>query len=125
MRCPRCGANLEQATPFCPHCGTQLQTQFLEGEVVDRPANAPRRPNPVAAAALAVIPGLGHLYAGAPWRGLMFFAGVIGPLVLGTDLDLTGIGAIVGVPLDAGGLGLWAINVIDAYRTARHRAADF
>jgi hypothetical protein len=125
MRCPRCGATLEQASPFCPQCGTQLSAQPLEGEVVEgapRPERSP--PNPVAAAALSIIPGLGHLYAGAPLRGILFFAGVVGPVVVGTDFDLTGIGALIGVPLDVGGLGLWALSAVDAFRTARQRAAD-
>jgi hypothetical protein len=41
--------------------------------------------------------------------------------VLGTELDLTVIGAAVGIPLDLTGLGLWAFCAYDAYRTARNR----
>jgi hypothetical protein len=64
------------------------------------------------------------VYAGAPKRGLLFFIGVLGPEVLGLELDLTVIGDLIGVPLGAGGLGLWAICAIDAFRTAKHRIAE-
>jgi hypothetical protein len=88
------------------------------------PEPGPRRHvNPWAAAALSIVPGLGHVYAGSPMRGLAFFAGVIGPEVLGTELDLTMIGDVIGVPLNLGGIGLWALCALDAYRTARHRNA--
>lgn len=79
--------------------------------------------NPWVAAALSVIPGLGHVYAGVPLRGLAFFAGVVGPEVLGTEMDLTLIGDVIGIPLNLGGIGLWAFCAFDAYRVARHRAA--
>src|SRR5881409_3595277 len=72
-------------------------------------------------ARLSIVPGLGHWYAGAPLKGLVFFAAIIGPLVVGTELDLTVVGAAVGIPLDIGGLGLWAFCAYDAYRTARNR----
>jgi zinc-ribbon domain len=123
--CPRCGRSLGEDTPFCPQCGAQLRAATVEGEVIDAgEARGPRRAvNPWAAAALSIIPGLGHVYAGAPLRGLFFFAGVVGPEVLGTELDLTVIGDVVGIPLNLGGLGLWAFCVFDAYRFARHRSA--
>jgi hypothetical protein len=54
-------------------------------------------------------------------KGLAFFAAIMAPAVLGTELDLTGIGALLGVPLDLGGIGLWAFCAFDAYRTARNR----
>src|SRR5437879_13237909 len=97
----------------------------MEGDVIDaKQAPAPTRgANPWAAAALSIIPGLGHVYAGAPLRGLAFFAGVVGPEVLGTELDLTVIGDAIGIPLNLGGIGLWAFCAIDAYRVARHRRA--
>ena len=41
--------------------------------------------------------------------------------VVGTELDMTVIGAALGIPLDLGGLGLWAFCAYDAYRTARQR----
>ena len=124
--CPRCGATLQDDTPFCPQCGAQLRPQPVVGDVIaPREVAASRRTaNPGTAAVLSIIPGLGHVYAGAPLRGLFFFAGVVGPEVIGTDLDLTVIGDAIGIPLNLGGLGLWAICVVDAYRTARRRAGS-
>jgi hypothetical protein len=91
--------------------------------VIDgKPRFAANRPvSPGRAARLSVIPGLGHWYAGAPLKGLAFFAAIVAPLVLGTELDLTVIGAPLGIPLDLGGFGLWAFCAYDAYRTARDR----
>jgi zinc-ribbon domain len=121
--CPRCRRQLTAETAFCPHCGAQLRVQPVTGEVIDGTKRFARnRPiDPGRAARLSVIPGLGHWYAGAPLKGLVFFAAIVGPLVLGTELDLSVIGAPLGIPLDLGGLGLWAYCAYDAYRTARRR----
>jgi zinc ribbon protein len=121
--CPRCRRSVAAEAAFCPHCGAQLQVQPLRGEIIDgRDRFARNRAiNPGRAARLSIIPGLGHWYAGARLKGLAFFAGIMTPLVIGTELDLTVIGAIVGIPLDLGGLGLWAFCAYDAYRTARRR----
>ena len=77
--------------------------------------------SPGRAARLSIIPGLGHWYAGAPFKGLVFFAAILGPLVLGTELDMSVIALPLGIPLDLGGVGLWAFCAYDAYRTARNR----
>jgi TM2 domain-containing membrane protein YozV len=71
------------------------------------------------AALLGLVPGLGHLYLGQVVRGvtLLGSAGLLE--VLGTDLDLSMIGAALGVPMELGGVGLVAYSVLDAYRTAR------
>ncbi|HVH64603.1 MAG TPA: hypothetical protein VM674_01100 [Candidatus Acidoferrum sp.] len=108
---------------FCSNCGAQLRVQPVHGQVIDGTKRfAKNRPiSPGRAARLSLIPGLGHLYAGAPLKGLAFFAAIIGPIVLGTELDLTAIGAAVGIPLDLGGLGLWAFCAFDAWRTAKNR----
>lgn len=120
--CPRCGVALTEDTPFCPHCGAQLRAQPVAGEVVESGTARGRRAiHPWRAAALSIIPGLGHVYAGHPLRGLAFFVGVISPEVLGTELDLTVIGDAIGIPLNVGGLGLWAFCALDAYRTAHRR----
>ena len=123
QRCPRCERSVAAEAAFCPHCGAQLRVQPVQGEIIDGTERFKKnRPlNPARAARLSIVPGLGHWYAGAPLKGLVFFAGVIGPLVIGTELDLTVVGAVVGVPLDIGGLGLWAFCAYDAYRTARNR----
>src|SRR5437588_8209298 len=121
--CPRCRRSVAAEAAFCPYCGTQLQAQPVRGEIIDGTDRFKKnRPiNPGRAARLSIIPGLGHWYAGAPVKGLAFFAAIMAPLVVGSELDLTVIGAAVGIPLDLGGLGLWAFCAYDAYRTARNR----
>ena len=122
-RCPRCERPVAAEAAFCQHCGAQLRTQPVQGEILDGTKRFARNKpiSPGRAARLSLIPGLGHWYAGAPVKGLAFFAAIIGPIVLGTELDLTVIGATLGIPLDLGGFGLWAFCAYDAYRTARKR----
>lgn len=123
QNCPRCRRPVSSEAAFCPNCGTQLQAQRVEGEVIDGTKRfaASRPVSPGRAARLSIIPGLGHWYAGAPVKGLAFFAAIVAPVVLGTELDMTVIGATLGIPLDLGGIGLWAFCAYDAYRTARNR----
>src|SRR5437867_12745784 len=97
--------------------------QPLRGEIIDgTPRFKKNRPlNPGRAARLSIVPGLGHWYAGAPLKGLAFFAALMGPLVGGAELGLPGGGAAGGIPLDLGGVGVWAFCAFDASRTARNR----
>ncbi|GAC1478148.1 MAG: hypothetical protein PVSMB9_00330 [Candidatus Dormibacteria bacterium] len=118
--CPRCHSSVAPGAAFCQKCGTQLRPQPVEGEVLESPPRSDsRRLDPGRAARLSIIPGLGHWYARAPLRGIAFFTAIVAPLVIGTDLDLTGIGLPLGIPVDMGGLGLWAYCAVDAYRTAK------
>jgi TM2 domain-containing membrane protein YozV len=77
-----------------------------------------------AAGLAALVPGLGHIYLGQYPKGLLYLAGAGGLTFLGFDLDLTVIGAAVGVPMELGALGLWAHGVVDAYRTAQRMETD-
>jgi hypothetical protein len=121
--CPRCRSSVAAEATFCPQCGNQLRVQPMTGEIIDGTKRfAKNRPiNPGRAARLSIIPGLGHWYAGAPVKGLAFFAAIVGPIVIGSELDLTVVGAALGIPLDLGGLALWGFCAYDAYRTARNR----
>jgi hypothetical protein len=76
------------------------------------------------AAALAVVPGLGHFYLGENKKGIAFLIGVGGLEFFGLDLDLSIIGALIGVPLEIGGGSLWVFSIVDAYRTARRLEAE-
>jgi hypothetical protein len=83
------------------------------------------RKSPLAAAALAIVPGLGHVYLGE-WRKAATFVGAAGLLeFFGFDLDLTAIGAVVGVPMEVGGVGLWLYSIFDAYHSARRLSGDY
>jgi TM2 domain-containing membrane protein YozV len=82
------------------------------------------RKNPWTAAALAVIPGCGHFYLGHNLKGIALLVGIGGFQLFDTSLDLTGIGALVGVPLEIGPAGLWLYSIVDAYRTAKRMEGD-
>jgi len=76
------------------------------------------------AVALAIVPGLGHFYLGENKKGIAFLVGVGGLEFFGLDLDLSIIGALIGVPLEIGGGSLWVFSIVDAYRTARRLEAE-
>ena len=77
------------------------------------------RKSPGLAAALAIVPGLGHFYLGHNVKGVSYLVGVGGLQFFGLDLDLSVIGAAIGVPMELGGAGLWLFSIVDAYRTAK------
>ena len=114
--CGRCGALLTNPSAPCPRCGSPASGRYYA------PVARPRK-SPGLAAALAVVPGLGHFYLGQNLKGLGFLVGIAGLQFFGFDLDLTVIGAAIGVPMELGGGGLWVFSIVDAYRTAKHMEA--
>src|SRR5260370_28061050 len=58
------------------------------------------RKSPALAAALAIVPGLGHFYLGHNLKGVAYLVGVGGLQFFGFDLDLSVIGAAIGVPME-------------------------
>ena len=113
--CGHCGGTLQHPGARCLRCGAAPS-----GGV----RNAERRPRPAVAAALAVIPGLGHFYLGQHAKGFLYLFGTGGLEFFGTDLDLTAVGLAFGVPMGLGGIGLYIHGIIDAYRTAKRMAAE-
>jgi TM2 domain-containing membrane protein YozV len=111
--CGTCGAVLANPNALCPRCGAQASGRYQK-RVIRRPKN------PLTAAALAVIPGCGHFYLGHNMKGIAFLIGIGGLEAFGLPLDLTVIGAAVGVPMELSGGALWLFSIVDAYRTARH-----
>jgi TM2 domain-containing membrane protein YozV len=111
--CGRCGAMLSNPMAPCPRCGAAASGSWQ----YTRPAS---RKDPRVAALLAVIPGMGHFYLGHNMKGVGFLAGILGMQFFGFDLDLSMIGAAIGVPLELGGGTLWVYSIVDAYRTAKH-----
>jgi len=71
-----------------------------------------------------VLPGCGHFYLGHNMKGLAYLLGIGGLQFFGLDLDLTAIGAVVGIPMELGGGTLWLFSIVDAYRTAKHMEAE-
>jgi TM2 domain-containing membrane protein YozV len=114
--CGNCGAPLTNPIAPCPRCGAPASGRY-QGAAVQR------RKNPLVAAALAIVPGCGHFYLGHNAKGLAYLLGIGGLQFVGFDLDLTVIGAAVGVPMELGGGGLWLFSIVDAYRTARSMQA--
>ena len=117
--CGRCGAHLANPAAPCPRCGAPASGAYQATAI-------PRsRKSPTLAAALAVLPGLGHFYLGQNVKGFAYLLGVFGLQFFGFDLDLTAIGAAVGVPMELGGAGLWVFSIVDAYRTGKRMEQNF
>jgi len=116
--CGRCGALLTNPNMPCPRCGAPASGAYQAA-----PAARQSRKSPGLAAALAIVPGLGHFYLGHNVKGVAYLVGIGGLQFFGADLDLTVIGAAVGVPMELGGGGLWLFSIVDAYRTAKKMEA--
>ena len=114
--CGRCGALLTDPNAPCPQCGAPASGGYYG------PVTRPRK-SPLLAAALAIVPGLGHFYLGHNLKGFAYLLGIGGLQFFGLDLDLSVIGAAVGVPMELGGGTLWVFSIIDAYRTGKRMEA--
>jgi hypothetical protein len=104
--CGSCGTALDRRSAACPNCGAQ---------------GAPwkRTKSPILAAALAIVPGLGHIYLGHYLKGLGLMIAAGGLEFIGLDLDLTVVLVPLGIPVGLGGVALWVYGMVDAYRIAR------
>lgn len=107
--CGHCGKPLPGPGSPCPSCGARPGP----GAWI-RPAKSPW-----VAAGLSVIPGLGHIYLGHHRKGLFYMLAAGGLEFFGFDLDLTAVGAALGIPMELGGAGLWPHSAWDAYHLAR------
>lgn len=116
--CGRCGSPLPHPTAACPRCGSSPSQGYAT-----RRAARPRK-SPTVAALLAIVPGMGHVYLGHNLKGLFFLLACGGMEFVGVDLDLSVIGGLLGVPLGAGGVGLYAFQIFDAYREAKRIEAE-
>ncbi len=122
--CEACGAPLAGVGAACLACGAGVAAPAYDwtrrGAAAHSHAGGPLQAHSsMRAALLGMVPGLGHLYAGHRVKAVAIFCGFVAALFVGTDLDMTVIGATAGVPIDAGGVGLWLFSMWDAYWTVR------
>ena len=117
--CGRCGSPLPNPSATCPKCGATPSQGY------QRRRATPSRKSPTLAAALAIVPGMGHVYLGQNLKGLFFLLACGGMEFIGVDLDLSIIGGLVGVPLGVGGIGLYAFQIFDAWREAKRIETEF
>lgn len=119
--CGRCGALITNPSAPCPRCGAPASGAYQAAYQASYQGVHPQtHRSPALAAALAIVPGCGHFYLGHNLKGIAYLLGIGGLQFFGFDLDLTVIGAAVGVPLELGGGALWIYSIVDAYRTAKH-----
>ena len=74
------------------------------------PPPSPTQKNPMAAAFLAAMPGLGHVYNGLYQRGTVFFLLFFGAITLTAESNV--IFFAFCIPF------VWLFNILDAYRQA-------
>src|SRR5437879_13719537 len=94
--CGRCGALLTNPSAPCPRCGSPASGGGYYAAAV-RP-----RKRPAPAAARASVPGLRHCYLGHSMEGVADLLGISGLQFCRCVLELTLIGAAVGVPVELG-----------------------
>ena len=116
--CRRCGAPLIGVGAPCTICGPAAAPAAASPRTSAlAPPPTPRRP--VLAGMLGAVPGLGHLYLGHKRKAVLLFGGFVALELFGADLDLTVIGAAIGIPLELGGFGVWLFSMWDAFHTGR------
>jgi hypothetical protein len=86
--CLKCGAQLSSPWRFCPLCGAEVSAVELTPQIRQQPPAAPEK---------------------APIRGAfggLFLGVIVTPIciIVGTMLCLTGLGAILGIPMIVGGI---------------------
>ena len=121
--CGRCGAVLTNPGAPCPKCGAPASGGYQAAAPASGSYQAARpmpHKNPALAAALAILPGCGHFYLGHNAKGAGFLIGIAGFQLFDLGLDLSVVGAAIGVPLELGPGALWVFSIVDAYRTAKH-----
>ncbi|HYZ02792.1 MAG TPA: hypothetical protein VFA92_14955 [Candidatus Binatia bacterium] len=123
--CGRCGAPLIGVGASCTSCGAASVPAAAAYRAAGRQPPPPVQPapptprRPVLAGVLGAVPGLGHLYLGHRRKAFLLFGGFVALELFGADLDLTAIGAAIGVPLELGGFGVWLFSMWDAFHTGR------
>lgn len=101
--CSSCGETIDQDAEICPSCGVRQQ----------HPQLFPSDKNPAIAAVLSfVIVGLGQVYNGQIFKGVVFHIGMWFAVIIGV-LFFWLIFPIL-IPI-----GLWLFNVYDAYDQAQ------
>ncbi|HNI41418.1 MAG TPA: tetratricopeptide repeat protein, partial [Methanoregulaceae archaeon] len=110
--CRNCGEELPykqgewpQSLPkICPSCGVRVKDPIRYGSREGQGrTHVEKLKNPLLAALLSIIPGLGQAYNGQILRGLLFFFA-------------TGIGLLL---LVFPGIIVWIFGIYDSYRTAK------
>src|ERR1700694_3719404 len=94
--CGRCGTLLTNPSAPCPRCGAPASGSY-------QPVYRQSRKSPGLAAALAIVPGLGHFYLGHNVKGVAYLVGIGGLPFFGFGLCLTGRGAAMRTPMELGG----------------------
>src|SRR2546430_12354243 len=105
--CGRCGALLTNPTAPCPRCGSPASGRYAAA--VARPRKSPRL-----AAALAIVPGLGHFYLGHNLKGFGFLLGIGGFQPFDLGLDASVIGLSIRVPPQVRPGPLWGLRLVRA-----------
>ncbi len=99
--------------------------------VVAPPAQAQREKSPTLARVIGVVPGLGHVYAGEPVRGLGWLAATVGVAAVGGSIsdsqcqkedepytDEYCSSKTIDVITAVATAGVWVWSIVDAGRTA-------
>lgn len=135
--CPNCGTKVEEVEKdrFCGRCGKQLPPQaqtcpncgkFVSQARQEQNTNQQRLVRPVEWKSESItlllsillglfgIQGVGHMYVGKIGKGVVILIGSIVLFVIAIALTITGIGAIIGIPLIIMYIVMFIWQILDA-----------
>lgn len=119
--CGRCGNHLQPQAETCPNCG-----KFVSQTRREQNTNQQRLVRPVEWKSESVtlllsillglfgIQGVGHMYVGKIGKGIVILIGSIVLFIIAIALTVTGIGAIIGIPLIIMYIVMFIWQILDA-----------
>jgi predicted RNA-binding Zn-ribbon protein involved in translation (DUF1610 family)/TM2 domain-containing membrane protein YozV len=122
--CGRCGKQLPPQAQTCPNCGKFVSQARQEQSTTNQQNSRLVRPIEWKSESVTLllsillglfgIQGVGHMYVGKIGKGVVILIGSLVLLVISIALTVTGIGAIIGIPLIIVYIVMFIWQIIDA-----------
>lgn len=116
--CGKCGQKIHNNTP-CPNCQNYSPRQSRLQRPVEWKSESTTLVLSIILGLLG-IQGVGHFYVGKIGKGVAYLIGSLVVLIIGIGLTITGIGAVVGIPLLIVYFVMFLFQILDSRKLCRY-----
>jgi len=120
--CQYCGKPIKiKNSSFCENCGMKLSVNNENQSAVNGKNMIEYNKNPYLATLLSIFPGIGQMYNGQVFKGILIkiIWQILIIIISGLTLNITGIAIMIITYLM-----VWIYNLMDAYRDAKEINAN-